>query len=143
MRIGKGRRAPDKALLGKVQKRLDASRAMAAAEMKELRERRKAAGAKKGEGRVGGWHIDAVMNAIASEGPEVMTSAAKGYWDDMKRRYPEACADDNIPGTDSANGHRNRYGVVRERWRNGHWEHFDKKTGEWVAGEITKRKGIA
>ena len=133
---------PDKQAYGKIQKHLDAARAENAAAMKELREQRKAAGAKRGEGRVGGVHIDAVMNAIATEGPEVMTSAAKGYWDDMKRMYPEISADDSIPGTDSANGRRNKYGVVKERWRNGRWEHFDKKRGEWVAGEITKRKGI-
>ena len=132
----------DRQKLGAAQKSLDAARAVAAEEMKTLREQRRAAGAKPGEGRVGGWHIDAVMNAVASEGPEVLSSAAKGYWDDMKRLYPEACADDNIPGTDSANGHKNRLGVVKERWRNGRWEHFDKRRGEWVAGEVTKRKGI-
>ena len=132
----------DRQKAGAAQASLDQARAYAAAEMKELRERRRAAGAKKGEGRVGGWHIDAVMNAVATEGPEVLSGAAKGYWDDMKRLYPEACADDAVPGTDSANGHKNRLGVVKERWRGGRWEHFDKKLGEWVAGEVTKRKGI-
>ena len=132
----------DRQKLGAAQKSLDAARAVAAEEMKTLREQRRAAGAKPGEGRVGGWHIDAVMNAVASAGPEVLSSAAKGYWDDMKRLYPEACADDNIPGTDSANGHKNRLGVVKERYRAGRWEHWDKKRGEWVAGEITKRKGV-
>lgn len=132
----------DRQKAGAAQKSLDRARAFAAAEMKELRERRKAAGAKPGEGRVGGWHIDAVMNAVATEGPEVLSGAAKGYWDDMKRLYPEACADDNIPGTDSANGRKNRLGVVKERYRAGRWEHWDAKRREWVPGEITKRKGI-
>ena len=137
------KRTVDKQLLGAAQKRLDAARASAATEMKSLREQRKAAGAKKGQGRIGGWHVDAVMNAIASEGPEVMTAAAKGYWDDMKRRYPEMCADDAIPGTDSANGHRNRLGKVREKWIKGQWYHWDNELGDWVPGEITKRKGIS
>ena len=42
----------------------------------------------------------------------------------------------------SANGHRNHIGVVRERYRAGRWEHWDAKRGEWVAGETTKRKGV-
>ena len=136
------KRTVDKQLLGAAQKKLDAARATAAAEMKTLREKRRAAGAKKGEGRVGGWHVDAVMNAIASEGPEVMSAAAKGYWDDMKRRYPEMCADDAVPGTDSINGRRNRLGKVREKWIAGKWYHWDDKLGDWVPGEITKRKGV-
>jgi len=132
----------DRQALGAAQKRMDAARATAAAEMKDLRERRKAAGAKPGEGRTGGWHRDAVMNAVETYGPDVLGSAAKGFWDDMKRLYPEACADDAVPGTDSANGRKNRLGVVRERYRHGRWEHFDTTTGEWVPGELTKRKGI-
>jgi hypothetical protein len=34
--------------------------------------------------------IEAVMNAVNTEGREVVTDfeAAKGYWDDMKRRHP-------------------------------------------------------
>ena len=136
------KRTVDRELLGAAQKKLDAARATAAAEMKTLKEQRKAVGAKKGQGRVGGWHVDAVMNAIASEGPEVMTAAAKGYWDDMKRLYPEMCADEAVPGTDSLNGARNKYGRVKEKWIKGKWYHWDEKLGDWVPGEITKRKGI-
>jgi hypothetical protein len=136
------KRTVDRELLGAAQKKLDAARATAAAEMKTLKEQRKAVGAKKGQGRVGGWHVDAVMNAIASEGPEVMTAAAKGYWDDMKRLYPEMCADEAVPGTDSLNGARNKYGRVKEKWIKGKWYHWDTERGDWVPGEITKRKGI-
>lgn len=32
--------------------------------------------------------MDAVMNAVNTEGPEVMSAAGKGYWDDMARKYP-------------------------------------------------------
>ena len=136
------KKAIDKQKLGAAQRDLDCKRAFAAAEMKELRQRREAAGAKPGEGRVGGWHRDAVMNAIATEGPDVLSSAAKGYWDDMKRLYPEMCADGRVPGTDSINGRGNRYGKVKERYRNGRWEHWDAKKHDWVPGEVTKRKGI-
>lgn len=132
----------DRQAVGAAQKRLDAAREFAAKEMKELRERREAVGAKPGEGRVGGWHRDAVFNAIAQEGPEVMTSAADGYWRDMKRLYPESCADGRVPGTDSLNGHGNRYGRVKERYRAGRWEHWDAARGDWIPGEISKRKGI-
>jgi len=132
----------DRQFVWKAQKRMDAARAMAAAEMKELRQRREAVGAKKGEGRVGGWHREAVMNAIASEGPEVLGSDAKGYWDDMKRLYPEMSADGAIPGTDSVNGHVGRMGKVKEKYFRGKWWYWDKRIGDWVEGEITKRKGI-
>ena len=50
------KKAIDKQKLGAAQRDLDCKRAFAAAEMKELRQRREAAGAKPGEGRVGGWH---------------------------------------------------------------------------------------
>ena len=121
----------DKQKLGAAQKELDSAREFAAAEMKELRQRREAAGAKPGEGRVGGWHRDAVMNAIATEGPDVLSSAAKGYWDDMKRLYPESCADDRVPGTDSLNGHGCKFGRVSRRYVRGQW--WVWKNGEWRA----------
>lgn len=132
----------DKQAVGRAQAKLDAARAYAAKEMSDLRAKRKALGIKPGEGRVGGWHRDAVMNAIQSEGPEVMSSAAKGYWDDMKRLYPEMCADDRIPGTDSINGRSNRHGKTAEKFVGGKWYHWDKKLGAWVEGEVSKRKGI-
>lgn len=132
----------DKQALGAAQADMDRKRAFAAAEMKELREQRKAAGAKPGEGRIGGWHRDAVLGAVETYGPEVLGSDAKGFWDDMKRLYPESCADDRIPGTDSINGRGNRYGKVKEKYCRGKWWHWDVKTGEWVEGQITPKKGI-
>lgn len=122
----------DRQATGAAQASMDRKRAFVAKEMQELRARRKAAGAKPGEGRVGGWHRDAVMNAIATEGPEVMTDAAKGYWDDMKRLYPEACADDRIPGTDSLNGHGNRYGRVSKRYVGGKWYVWNAQANAWI-----------
>lgn len=55
------------------------------------------------------------MNAVDSEGPEVMTNAADGYWRDMCRRYPHI----DMAGmgglkTGSAKG-RNRFGKISER----------------------------
>lgn len=130
-------------VVGKCQAHLNQCRATAAAEIKTLREKRRAAGAKKGEGRVGGWHRDAVLNAIMGEGPEVMSSAASSYWDDMKRKYPEMCADDAIPSTDSPNGHTGRLGKVKEKFIGGKWYHWDRAQRTWVPGEVSKRKGIA
>ena len=132
----------DKQALGAAQADMDRKRAFVAEEMKELRQRREAAGAKPGEGRVGGWHRDAVLNAIESEGPEVMSAAAEGYWRDMTRLYPEACADGRVPGTDSINGQYNRYGRVRERFVGGRWVHWDDRANGWVEGQVTKKKGI-
>jgi hypothetical protein len=44
---------------------------------------------KGGEGfNVRNVSMDAVMNAVNTEGPEVMSAAGKGYWDDMARKYP-------------------------------------------------------
>jgi len=135
----KHKKTVDRQKLGAAQKRMDAARAFAAAEMKELRERRAAAGAKHGEGRTGGWHIDAVMNAVATEGPDVLSGAAAGYWDDMRRLYPEMCADGAPPGTDSANGRKNRLGVVKLKWIRGVWHRFDKKRGEWIPENEDRR----
>lgn len=132
----------DKQKLGFMQHKLDQARADAAAAMKDLRAQRQAVGAKPGEGRVGGWHESAILNAIATEGPEVLSSAANSYWDDMRRMYPEMCADDRIPGTNSLDGTKNKYGRTKERMRGGIWEHWDQELKAWVRGEITPRKGI-
>lgn len=138
----KHKKTVDKQVVGRVQKHLDSAREFAAAEMKELRAKREAVGAKKGEGRIGGYHRDAVMKAIMEYGPDVMTPAAQSFWDDQKRMYPEMSADGVIPGTDSLNGRRNKYGKVKEKWIAGKWYHWDASTGGWVEGEVTPRKGI-
>lgn len=130
--IIKEKKGIDRELTGAAQAALDRKREFAAKEMAELRERRKVAGAKPGEGRVGGWHRDAVMGAIETYGPDVMGKDAQGFWDDMKRLYPESCADDRVPGTDSANGHGCKYGRVSKRWRYGKWWRWDKKKADWV-----------
>ena len=119
----------DRQAVGAAQKRLDRAREFAAKEMQELRERRKAVGAKPGEGRVGGWHRDAVLNAVEQYGPEVLSGAAQPFWDDMKRLYPESCADDRVPGTDSLNGHGCKFGRVSRRYVKGVW--WVWKNGEW------------
>ena len=132
----------DRQAVGAAQAEMDRARAFAAAEMKDLRARREASGAKKGEGRVGGWHRAAVMNAVETEGPEVLSSAAKGYWDDMKRLYPEMCADGGAPGTDSPNGRKCRVGKVAEKYIGGKWYHWSPSDQTWVEGELTTRKGF-
>lgn len=86
-------------------------------------------------------HFDALAEAVRSEGPEVLSAAAKGYWDDMKRANPWMCIDGEVPDGNSANGHRGRHGVVKERYVAGiGWMHWEN--GEWQPGEATGRKGI-
>jgi len=130
----------DRQATGAAQKRLDTARAFAAKEMQELRERRKAVGAKPGEGRVGGWHRDAVFNAVEQYGPEVLSGDAQGFWDDMKRLYPESCADDRVPGTDSMNGHGCKFGRVSKKFVGGRWYKWEK--GRWVpeGKDLTRRR---
>ena len=61
--------------------------------------------------------------------PVVLSGAAQPFWDDMKRLYPESCADDRVPGTDSLNGHGCRFGRVSRRYVRGQWWVWEK--GEW------------
>jgi len=62
-----------------------------------------------------------LLTAREHEGPEVLTEAADGYWEDMKRLYPE-CAVKYVPRRlmvgavrTSGPGMRNRFGRVS--WR--------------------------
>jgi hypothetical protein len=55
--------------------------------------------------------LDAVMNAVNSEGPEVLSKAADGYWADMDRRHPQIAGAGTAVGQ-SLNGMRNRHGRV-------------------------------
>lgn len=57
-------------------------------------------------------HVDAVMNAVDSEGPEVLSRAADGYWRDQERLYPWISTRPAGP-VQSANGMRNRFGRVK------------------------------
>ena len=124
-------------------KRMEAEKQMEIRESKKLYELRRAVGAKRGEGRVGAKSRLAVMNAVATEGKEVLTDAGEGFWQDMQRRYHWQAEDGNWEDGSSANGTRNHYGKVRERYRAGRWEHWDAKKRDWVPGEITKRRGFA
>lgn len=87
------------------------------------------------EGLTGCVSREALMNAVKSEGIQVLSPAAKGYWDDMKRRYPhlnlsgrpapDGC---NLAGTVNRFGRVKRrtrvvegVGLVRERFEGGRW----------------------
>lgn len=72
----------------------------------------------------------AVDHAVATEGPEVMTPAGAGYWEDMQRRYPHLRGGSGRVGGDSANGRRNRLGRVSMRYRQGAW--WRDVGGRWV-----------
>lgn len=75
----------------------------------------------------------AVDHAVATEGPEVMTPAGAGYWEDMKRRYPHLRGGSGRVDGDSANGRRNRHGRVTMKYRQGAWWRMVR--GEWVRVE--------
>ena len=123
-------------------RRMEAEKQMEIRESKKLYDLRRQLGSKKHEGRVGAKSRLAVMNAVATEGKEVLTDAGEGFWRDMQRRYHWQAEDGNWEDGNSANGRKNHIGKVRERYRNGRWEHWDAKKHDWVPGEITKRKGI-
>jgi hypothetical protein len=59
-------------------------------------------------------HIDAVMNAVDSEGPAVLSRDADSYWRDQERLYPWISTRPAGP-VQSANGMRNRFGKVKEK----------------------------
>jgi hypothetical protein len=109
---------------------------------KKLYEMRRQMGAKKGEGRVGAKSRYAVLNAIATEGKEVMTEAGQGFWDDMQRRYKWQAEDGNWNDGNSANGRVTRLGKVSEKYMRGKWYHWDAAVGGWVEGALKKSKGF-
>lgn len=69
---------------------------------------------------------EAVANAVASEGPEVMTEAGKGYWDDMRRMYPHL---DMQPDASRTLAGRTRFGKPTLRMRGGIW--YRRVDGQW------------
>jgi hypothetical protein len=70
---------------------------------------------------------EAVANAVASEGPEVMTEAGKGYWDDMRRMYPHL---DMQPDASRTLAGRTRFGKPTLRMINGTW--WRRVDGKWM-----------
>ena len=123
--------------------RMEAEKQLEIRESKKLYEMRRQLGSKKHEGRVGAKSRLAVMNAVATEGKEVLTDAGEGFWRDMQRRYHWQAEDGDWEDGNSLSGTRNHIGKVRERYRNGRWEHWDAKVRDWVPGELTPRKGIS
>jgi hypothetical protein len=123
--------------------RLEREKRFEMAACRELKEMRRQTGAKRGEGRIGARSRYAVLNAIRTEGKEVMSPDAKGFWDDMARRYPWQDVDGMVPDSSSPNGHVGRFGKVSERFVGGRWYHWDGASGGWIEGEASPRKGVA
>ena len=69
---------------------------------------------------------EAVANAVATEGPEVMSEAGKGYWDDMRKMYPHL---DMQPDTGGADSPKTRFGKATLRMRGGLW--YRRVDGQW------------
>ncbi len=114
---------------------LDASRARTAAEAKRLRAQREAAGVKPGEGRTAVYGLEGVVNLREQYGPEIFTAAGQEIWDQAKRDYPEIVADGRIPGQDSINGHKGKFGLVEKKMiiRDGKaiYVRWSKKLQDW------------
>lgn len=88
-----------------------------------------------GNGCVGGVSQEAVMGAVAKYGPEVMTGAGKGFWDDQYRAYPWLRPNKKPPGTDSINGRRGKFGNVSWKRTAEGWFRWDAESGCWVKGK--------
>ena len=97
----------------------------------EERRRRDALGRNGKFRKRGSVHFEALAEAVRTEGPEVLSAAAEGYWRDMERANPWMMIDGKAEDGNSANGHRCRQGKVAKRyipgkgwheWRNGTWE---------------------
>ncbi len=114
-------------------RRMEAEKALEQRESKRLYDLRRQVGAKRHEGRVGAKSRLAVLNAVRTEGKEVLTEAGEGFWRDMERRYHWQAEDGNWSDGSSANGRRNHFGVVKAKWIGGVWHHWDKRVGGWVA----------
>lgn len=142
MGVIKVQKNADDRKMAREQKRLDAAKSATFEAMKELREKRRAAGRSDKQGLVGQIHYDALMNAVEQEGPDVLSSAGRDYFEFEARQNPWMTVDGKAPGTDSINGHRCRLGKVKEKYIGGEWYHWDAKKGDWVKGEATKRRGI-
>ena len=123
--------------------RMEREKSLEIEQSKKLYDLRRQVGAKRGEGRVGAKSRFAVLNAIRTEGKEVMTEAGRGFWDDMQRRYHWQAEDGNWNDGNSPNGHVTHLGKVSEKYMRGKWWHWDPKIGNWVEGEVKKRKGFS
>ena len=108
---------------------IDASKAL-------IRQRRELGLEGRREGRVGAKSRHAVLNAVRTMGKEVLTEAGADYWRFLERKYPWQALDGRPQGTDSLNGHRNRYGKASLRKVGGKWYRWEK--GGWK--EVEKLK---
>jgi hypothetical protein len=94
-----------------------------------MRERRELGLAGKHEGRVGARSRHAVLNAMRTEGKEIMTPEGEDYWRFLRRKYPWQNPDGVPESTDSVNGHRNRFGKVARRYVPGKgWMRWERGT---------------
>lgn len=123
------------------QRRLNAAKQASFEAMKDLRERRRALGANKRQGRVGGVHQDAMFHAIEERGKTVLND--DDYWRFEQTKNPWMTLDGHAPNTDSINGHKTRQGKVSTKiiFRNGYaitlaW---NKKKHDW---NVVKREKI-
>jgi hypothetical protein len=83
----------------------------------------------------------AYIRAVQTEGTHVATAEGEPWWREQERKHPCILAGGNRPeGTDSPNGHVNRFGRVKERMVGGKWYHW--AGGKWVEGEAGKRRGL-
>ena len=121
--------------------RMEQEKKLEIAQSKALYDLRRQVGAKRGEGRVGAKSRLAVLNAVRTEGKEVLTEAGQGFWDDMQRRYHWQAEDGNWNDGNSANGHACRLGKVSEKYMRGKWWHWDPQAQAWAEGKREPSNG--
>ncbi len=93
------------------------------------RERRAARGANGRFRKRSSVHFEALAEAVRTEGPEVLSAAAKGYWRDMERANPWMMIDGTPEDGNSINGRYGRHGKVSKRYANGKWHEW--RNGRW------------
>lgn len=86
-------------------------------------------------GCTGGVSQAAVMRMVQRYGPGVMTSDAKGFWQDQHRAYPWIKPNQKPPSGESLNGRRSRMGNVTWRRVRGAWERWSEEENRFVVDE--------
>ena len=77
----------------------------------------------------------ALMNAVRSEGREILTEQGADYWRDQERKYPHlGLSGRGVDSGQSPDGTRNRFGRVSYRWTQARGGER-RVNGEWVRVE--------
>lgn len=125
-------------------RRMERAKERAMKACREERQRRDALGRNGKFRKRGSIHYEALAEAVAQEGPEVLSAAADGYWKDMERANPWMMIDGTPEDGNSLNGHKGCHGKVAKRyvhgkgwmeWKDGGWRRVEDR------GKTLRREG--